>query len=159
MSMLKLANHHQEGPPQSQQGFSLTELLIVLGIVAIISAFGVPAYTSQINKAHRADAQAALMQLASAMERFRTVNNSYCTGAACPQEDATPASNFFPATVPLNSNEALYNLRITSDANTYTITAVPIDRARMDGDWTFTLQHTGRKGRSRGDLSESNWDI
>lgn len=146
----------------SSQGFTLIELMIVVGIVAIIAAVGVPAYTNQINKAYRADAQSALMQLASAMERFRTVNNTYCNGGVCPHDgNGVPNATFFEAEAPLEGNDKYYDLLIlnTGGGNSYRLKARPIDGGRMEGDWTFILEHTGRKRRSNGGADQDGWDI
>ncbi|MEJ2670434.1 MAG: type IV pilin protein [Gammaproteobacteria bacterium] len=139
-------------------GFSLIELMVVIAIVALLAAVGVPAYTSQINKAYRADAQSALMQLASAMERYRTINNTY-NGTA--DGSGVPVSTFFPDQAPLDSSQKYYTLRITitNSGNGYTVTAAPISGTRMDGDWSFTLASTGLKQRVSGGSTVTGWDI
>lgn len=154
--------HYQTRALERTRGFSLIELMIVVAIVAILAAIGVPAYTAQINKAYRADAQSALMQLASAMERFRTVNNTYCSGATCPHTGGVPLANFFESQAPLGAGgDKYYNLQIATanNGNSYTLSAIPIAGTRMAGDWTFTLQHTGRKQRVNGANTEDGWDI
>ena len=44
-------------------GFSLTELLIVIAIVAILASITLPSYSSYVYKTRRADAVASLLQL------------------------------------------------------------------------------------------------
>lgn len=157
---LSLSNKNMLTTAQSIRGFTLIELMIVVGIVAIIAAVGVPAYTNQVNKAYRADAQSALMQLASAMERFRTVNNTYCGNGACPHSGGTPNDNFFEDQAPLEGGEKYYNLRITTpDGNRYTLEATPIGGTRMEDDFIFILEHTGAKSRRKGGATEDGWDI
>ena len=58
-------------------GFSLIEILISLGIIVIISAFAIPAYTHYIVRTERAAAEIALSKLAVALEQYYTINNTY----------------------------------------------------------------------------------
>ncbi|MCK0746789.1 type IV pilin protein [Chromohalobacter nigrandesensis] len=64
------------------QGFSLIELMIVLVIIGILAAIAIPSYTDYVRKAHRADAQAILMEWAYQMERQYTQDNFYDTDGA-----------------------------------------------------------------------------
>jgi type IV pilus assembly protein PilE len=64
----------------------LIELMIVVVIVGILSAIALPSYNAYIQKGRRVDAQAALMELAQALERNFTLRNTYCTtgtGTSC----------------------------------------------------------------------------
>jgi type IV pilus assembly protein PilE len=149
----------------SMVGFTLIELMIVIGIVAIVAAIAIPSYTNQTEKAYRADAKAALMQMASAMERFRTINNTYIgTGAS-----NRPVATFFEDTAPLGAaaDRRLYDLFIyTPNANEYVLVASPKASERMGGDWHFAVAHTGAKRHRNGAINNSNfaastvgWDV
>ena len=61
------------------RGFTLIELMIVVAIVAIIAAVALPQYFGSIRKSRRADAIAALNQIAQAQERWRANNSTYTT--------------------------------------------------------------------------------
>ncbi|NEV63500.1 prepilin-type N-terminal cleavage/methylation domain-containing protein [Thiorhodococcus minor] len=54
-----------------QAGFTLLEMMITLGIVAVLAAIAYPSYQQQIRQARRADGQTALLRLAIAQEKFR----------------------------------------------------------------------------------------
>jgi type IV pilus assembly protein PilE len=58
-------------------GFTLIELMIVVAIIGILVGIGMPAYQNHMLKAHRADAQAELLDMAARQERFIAQNNSY----------------------------------------------------------------------------------
>ncbi|TRX54579.1 type IV pilin protein [Thalassomonas sp. M1454] len=60
-----------------QLAFSLIELLIVILILAILSAIVYPNYQHYVLKAHRSDAKSTLMKLAVAQEKFYNQNLSY----------------------------------------------------------------------------------
>ena len=58
-------------------GFSLIELMVVVAIVGILAGIGMPAYQAHMLKAHRADAQGDLLDIAARQERFMAQNNTY----------------------------------------------------------------------------------
>lgn len=59
------------------RGFTLIELMIVVGIVAILASIAYPAYTSSIVKGKRAEGRVALSELMQQQERFLTQRNTY----------------------------------------------------------------------------------
>ncbi len=127
-----------------QQGFSLIELMIAAGIVALIAAFAYPSYIEQLRKTRRADCSGALVSLASAMERHQTMNNTYLGAAAGGSNTGAPA--VFPTTCPVDGGTATYNLTIAAaTASTFRIEAAPTGAQSGDNCGTFTLTSTGVK--------------
>ena len=105
-------------------GFTLIEVMIVVAIVGILSAIAYPTYQQHVRSSRRADAQAALSELAQVMERRSTENNGYDLGAAGIVD--APADNL-PFTQSPRDGTAAYNLTLTAvAANTYTLQAAPI---------------------------------
>jgi type IV pilus assembly protein PilE len=130
---------------KKQQGFNLVELMIVVAIVGIITAFAYPSYQEQMRKTRRADCSGALASFASTMERFYTVNNTY-RGAAAGGAD-TGAPTIFPATCPVDGGAATYNLTIqAANASTFEVRAAPVGVQANDKCGTLTLSNTGLKG-------------
>lgn len=126
-----------------QAGVTLLELLIVVAIVAILSAIALPSYTRYITKTNRAAAAACLATDANYMERFYTSNLRY-------DQDTTKTPMTLPtpdcastAQTGNNYSYAVSNLTAT----TYTLTATPINaqlkRDTMCG--TLTLDQTGTR--------------
>jgi type IV pilus assembly protein PilE len=118
-------------PARRSRGFTLVELLIVVLVLAILSALAYPMYRDQIRKTRRADAQAVLMQSAQAMERFYTENGTY-TGASAPYSKS-----------PIEGTVTYYQitLDIDDDGAGYTLTAT--GRGPETGVGTMTLDATG----------------
>jgi general secretion pathway protein G len=63
-------------PPGSVRGFTLLELMVTIGIVALIAAIGFPSYISYKQRAYVAAAATDIMTIATAINRYNTVNNS-----------------------------------------------------------------------------------
>jgi len=61
------------------KGFSLIELLVVLGIIALLASYAVPSYRQYVVKSKRADAHAKLLEIAGLYEKFYANTNQYPT--------------------------------------------------------------------------------
>ncbi len=64
------------GRPRSR-GFSLTELLVALAILALLAAATTPLWTGQLERTRRLDATDALLRVAVLQERFFFENGRY----------------------------------------------------------------------------------
>ncbi|WP_375508212.1 type IV pilin protein, partial [uncultured Caballeronia sp.] len=58
------------------KGFSLLELMITLGVAAIIAMFAMPVYQQQVMKGHRLDAGAAIYRAAQYVESARSASGN-----------------------------------------------------------------------------------
>ena len=116
----------------SQVGFTLIELMIVVVVIAILAAIALPNYTQYVRQGHRADAQADMLQFAQAMERCFTRHRTYLDADCLP---ATPqAARYTFAVDPLT-------------ATTFTITATPGTTGGQNQDpcGVMTLDHRGQR--------------
>ncbi|MGA9574756.1 MAG: type IV pilin protein [Lysobacterales bacterium] len=89
------------------RGFTLIELMIVVGIVAILVALALPSYTAYVRKANRGEAQQLLLNWANNQEIWRANDSDYGTTAEVP----VPTHDKYTFTLP------------TRTATTYTLTA------------------------------------
>lgn len=64
---------------KQQHGFTLVEIMVVVVIIAILSAVAWPAYQNYVTRSNRAAAQSCLLEQAQFMERFYTQHMSYKT--------------------------------------------------------------------------------
>jgi len=62
------------------KGFTIIELMIVIGIIGILAAIGIPSYNAQLQKGRASEAKGDLLNLAANVEVFKQGNFTY-TGA------------------------------------------------------------------------------
>lgn len=121
----------------NNNGFTLIELLIGLAIVGILIAVAYPSYSHHIVKARRAEAQVALLDLATRMEQYYSENNHSYKNATLAnlKSEATTANGFYMLSI---SNVT---------ATTYILTAKPLGvQAQHDKDCAMlTLDQLGQK--------------
>lgn len=128
---------------ENQKGFSLVELMIVLVIIGILAAVGVPIYTSNVQKAKMSEADAALGTIRTALRVYYAENGHYPSLSS-----ATPAvsagigikANELSGGNKYFTNDNWFTIVSDSAAGTYTITL--LDSAGiLDSD--RTLDHNG----------------
>ena len=66
---------------QSESGFTLVELLVVMLILGLLAAIAIPAFFNQRDKAADAEAKSTAKTTQTAMETYATDNNGKYTGA------------------------------------------------------------------------------
>ena len=66
---------------QSESGFTLVELLVVMLIIGLLAAIAIPAFFNQRDKARDAEAKSAAKTAQTAMETFATDHNGSYLGA------------------------------------------------------------------------------
>lgn len=94
---------------KNHSGFTLIELMIVVGIIAILAAVAYPAYTDSIRKGKRAEARAAVLNLLQQQERYQSQMNTYLVVAA--GANGTPFKTYSAAEGPSGSSSHLLGAR------------------------------------------------
>ncbi len=64
------------------RGFSLLELMVVVGIMVLLASIAIPGYQRYVQRANRSDATNTLLRIASSQEKFFLQNNTYTTNFA-----------------------------------------------------------------------------
>ncbi len=126
------------------RGFTLTEMLVVVAIIAIVAALALPNYTKQMQRTRRTDAQDALLQVAAEQEKFFIDRNTYTSNLAELGfgDPAVSASGYYELAVEL-----------PEDTDGFTVTATPVSGGPQTGDTTCTqlsYDHTGRRAATDG---------
>jgi len=125
-----------------QNGFTLIELMIVVGIVGILVAVAYPAYQSHTQKVRRTDATDGILRAAENQEKFYLANSGY-TRLIASIGGANTSHGYYTLSVVTNG-------ATDNDGTTYTITATAIagpqfsDPQCGDGN-PITLTSAGQK--------------
>lgn len=150
------------GKRLSGGGFTLIELMVTVAIVGILASIALPAYSSYVARARRADARGQLLQAAQFMQRFYAANDQYSVSRdgskTAAQALADAGLDHSPA-----SGGQLYQLAtpvVPTTENTFTLTMAPVATAGMANDacGSFTLNGAGQKGVTGSASVDTCWN-
>lgn len=130
-------------------GFTLIEMMIVVGVIGILAAVAYPSYTEYRIKSRRADCKAVMLTAASSLERRFSIDNRYPLEGDTEAEEpiADPIAGF---SCPLSDDPANYDLayEVADDGASFTLTATPTAIQAADSCGTLTLTNTGARRAS-----------
>lgn len=131
-----------------QAAFTLIEVMIVVAIVGMLAAIAYPSYQEFIRRGARAEARAAVLNMAQLQERNFSDRGAYATVDGSSAAPWT-ASSYFSGT---NYASRKYGIAVaTANSNTtYTITATPENGYSDPKCGNLTLASDGTKGSSLG---------
>lgn len=142
-------------------GFSLLEMLVTVGIVAVLAAVAYPSYQGQVAKARRAEMQGELVRLAQYMERIYTEYGCYNPGAlasgalSCSGADTAPS---------ISTGSQYYQVAFPSGQptdSTHRLRATPNSSGPQNGDGIMEINHLGQKfwdKNNDGDFADAGED-
>ena len=136
----------------AQRGLSLIELMIVVTIIAILSAFAYPSYERYVIKSKRSIAQNALLQVADRQQQFFMDNKRFAADITNLGYPADPYVVDDDGAVTVAGDEdAVYSLSLSNvTATTWTATAAPLNGQLSRDTYcgNLSITHTGAKGKS-----------
>ena len=113
-----------------KHGFSLLELMITVGLIAVLLSLAVPSYRDYVIRANRTAAIEAIMAAAACEERIYSRTGAYVYDDTC-------------KTTPKGYNKL--NIANLSAGQGFRIVAVPNGGQLEDKCKRLRLDHTGRK--------------
>jgi prepilin-type N-terminal cleavage/methylation domain-containing protein len=67
---------------KSRKGFTLVELAVVIVIIGVLAAFGIPRFLQSVERSKAAESFAYLSAVRSAQERYNSLNGTYATNVS-----------------------------------------------------------------------------
>ncbi len=136
-----------------QRGFTLIEVMIVVVIVAILSAIAIPSYRDYVTRGRIVEATAGLGDARNKMEQYFQDNRSYPT--ACQISPTAPGATEIQVQALQNFTMTCANLA----ANTYTVTATGNAGGPMEG-FAYTINQSNvRTSSVSGSGASSGWTV
>lgn len=127
------------------RGFTLIELMVVVAVAAILASLAVSSYRKSVMRAHRTEATAAMLNVASAQEKFFLQNNTYTTNFTDAPPDglglgsATTANGYYELEVTAGSTGSIATSFIA------TATAAGTQERDTAACRVFTIDDTGAR--------------
>ena len=132
--MSRRATYHRgRSTRHGRRGFGLLELVIAMGVIAVLVGLAMPIYQRYVIRAHRADAVRNLLAAAACQERLRAGNGFYDTSLCASGMDT---GHYAFRIEPAGEPEALE----------FTVFAIPSGAAAADGCGSLSLDHAGSRG-------------
>lgn len=122
------------------RGFTLIELMVVVAVIAILAAIALPSYNNYLRKGRRADAQAALTDIASRQQQYLMDARAYAPDLATLNYTLQDSvTNWYAVAI-----------AVAGPPPSFTVTATPVAGKDQTNDGSLELTSTGAKKRTLG---------
>ncbi len=113
------------------RGMTLIELMVVVAVLATVTAIAIPAYTGYVTSSRIAECQNEASAIQIAEEEFFLSNNTYFAGST--KADLQNNSNGFYTATANGWNNCTYSVTLSGGGNGYTLTATGINKLAGKG--------------------------
>ena len=130
-----------------QRGFTLVEVMVTVGIIAVLAAIAMPSYTAYVQRSKVPPGLDALSSYFTRMEQRYQDTGNYANGTAC------------GVAVPTAANYTVTCVLTGTGGQGYTATAT--GAGPLDG-YTYTITHTGARNTTahpKGTPSTACWSM
>lgn len=117
------------------KGFTLVELAVVIVIIGVLAAFGVPRFIKSVERSKAAEAFAYLAAVRSAQERYHAREGTYASDLSTLDIKASPTKYFEVGTVAAGSTTELQD--------SWTLTLTRVGSSAGYGAYTVTFTEDG----------------
>jgi type IV pilus assembly protein PilA len=117
-----------------QRGFTLVELAVVIVIIGVLAAFGVPKFLNSVERSKAAEAFAYLSALRTAEERYQAKEGVYTEDSTKLDITMQPPKYFTPGTITVTN---------TGTTPSWTLTLTRIAASSSKGAYTVTFTQDG----------------
>ena len=118
------------------QGFSLLELIMALGILALLTSIAYPVYSEQVRQGRRAQVGSLLLENAHLLERHYLRHGSYAAGTVAGLQVQSPPQG-----------NALFRIQVSRSEHGFLLEADAVAGSLMADDpcARYTLDQTGQR--------------
>lgn len=137
-------NKHRLQAISPAHGFTLIEVMIVVAIVAILSAVALPAYQNYVIRGKIPDATSVLAANQTRLEQWFQDQRSYLSGTVC-------GGNVAASNTTASTN---FDFTCAATATTFTLTAT--GKSSMSG-FSYTVDQAGTRTTTIASPAPSSW--
>src|SRR5262249_53969560 len=123
--------------PKVRRGFTLVELAVVIVIIGVLAAFGVPKFLNSVERSKAAEAFSYLSAVRSAQERYLAREGTYASDPTS-LDISFPAPKYFTVGAPFAASPSG-----TSLENSWTLTLTRTGSSAGYGAYTVTFTDQG----------------
>lgn len=131
-----------QSPARRSGGFTLIEMMIVVAVIAILSAVALPSYREYIRRGSREATQSQLVEMSGIQEKIFLNSNAYSSNVGTAY---TGNSSGGLGATGGKSLDGRYTISASVTGSTFVLTATPVVGSPQDGDGVLTIASNGTR--------------